>query len=129
MARSVILRHTLPNGESHYDWLIERPDDEGGTLLSFRCVLMPTSLDSQSFDVTPMPDHRREYLDYEGLISGDRGEVVRVEMGTVDKLSESNDAVEVRMHDMDDPTRVTHVRGEPSGDGKWVFRHIQKDSS
>lgn len=41
----------------------------------------------------PLPDHRIAYLDYEGPISGDRGEVRRVASGTFATLEWLDDRV------------------------------------
>lgn len=74
--RYVVLHHA-GIADPHYDLMFERY--AGGPLLTFRCptwpIVGPTS-------VEPLPDHRREYLDYEGPVSGNRGVVRRIQSGT-----------------------------------------------
>ncbi len=48
--------------------------------------------------VTPLPDHRREYLDYEGPVSGDRGHVRRVAAGSFELLRDTPTEWVVRLH-------------------------------
>jgi hypothetical protein len=47
-------------------------------LLTFRCDRWPLC---DCDVITRQPDHRRMYLDYQGPISGDRGEVARIASG------------------------------------------------
>ncbi|MEM6315195.1 MAG: hypothetical protein AAF743_13970 [Planctomycetota bacterium] len=74
MLRYVILHHTGYE-EDHFDVMVER--EPGGMLRTWRSATWPIR-----GPVTPIHDHRRKYLDYEGPISGDRGEVRRVASGT-----------------------------------------------
>lgn len=78
--RSVVLRHTLRDGSSHFDWLVEF--QPGGALVAtFRLATRPDG--PGSFTAVPLNDHRRMYLDHEGPVSGDRGSVTRVAAGEV----------------------------------------------
>ena len=73
----MVLRHDLPDGSSHFDWLIE--PDASRLLISFRTGdWVP---DAASMLAVRTPDHRRLYLDYEGPVSHDRGRVVRLAAG------------------------------------------------
>lgn len=74
--RTVLLRHALPDGGWHHDWLIQSPDAQ--QLRSFRVSVDPLAPGAATFDAIATPDHRPVYLDYEGPISGGRGEVTRV---------------------------------------------------
>lgn len=80
--RFAILQHTLPASHeragTHWDLLFELPDPDS-RLLTFACPQPPT--DATDMVVERLPDHRRLYLDYEGPISDDRGEVVRWDRG------------------------------------------------
>ena len=74
--RYVVLRHEGIE-TPHFDIMLEEaPDKE---LLTFRSdswpIVEPTKLQK-------LPDHRREYLTFEGTLSGNRGHVRRVESGT-----------------------------------------------
>lgn len=94
MPRAVILRHDLPDGTWHYDWMIERsiPDLEPRPgsgperrLLTFRLDPAPTPPPADPgggpFEAVRLPDHRARYLEYEGPVSSDRGRVTRVASG------------------------------------------------
>ena len=80
--RTVILRHTLPDGSWHYDWLVERA---GLALVpTWRTgQIRPDDTAMESFEAERIGDHRALYLDYEGEVSGGRGEVERVASGAV----------------------------------------------
>jgi hypothetical protein len=78
MPRYVVLQHITAKHsecESHYDLMLEKE----GKLLTWAIPELPRAgLDTRA---TKLPDHRLAYLDYQGPISGDRGEVRRVEVG------------------------------------------------
>ena len=74
--RFVLLQHTgVPS--PHFDLMIESALD--APLLTWRCPHDPFTKEETS--ATRIADHRREYLTYEGEISGGRGEVRRVRDG------------------------------------------------
>lgn len=74
---TVLLRHSLPDGSWHHDWMIDPGDQR--PLLTFRTVaLLP---EADRFEAERIADHRRVYLTYEGPLSGGRGEVERVASG------------------------------------------------
>lgn len=77
MPRTVVLLHTLPDGSSHFDWMIEVPGRPG--LITFRCDKAPSR--APEFAAELLPDHRAVYLEYEGPVSGNRGKVERVAAG------------------------------------------------
>lgn len=88
--RMVLLLHELPEGTRHFDWLVEQPGAVG--LLSFRVA---DRIGASGFDAERIADHRREYLSYEGEVSGGRGRVQRVAEGTVDRVEISEVRVAV----------------------------------
>ena len=71
----VILHHT-GFGEPHYDLMFE--PSPGTSLMTWRASDWPLAAGD---DLTRIGDHRREYLEYEGPVSNDRGEVKRVAEG------------------------------------------------
>ena len=75
--RYVILHHT-GFGEPHYDLMFET--EAGSELKTFRLPHWPIR---QATAIESLKDHRRAYLEYEGPISGNRGEVRRVATGTM----------------------------------------------
>ncbi|QGQ22924.1 hypothetical protein F1728_09670 [Gimesia benthica] len=90
MQQYVILRHNHP--ELHWDLMLE----EGDVLKTWRLPQPPEidpASDETSLDLTAeaLPDHRLVYLEYEGPVSGDRGEVSRWDRGTFTLLERSED--------------------------------------
>src|SRR5687768_10877900 len=77
MLRYVVLHHT-GYGEDHYDLMFETAP--GSMLATWRSPCWP--LQEIHTPLELLPDHRRDYLDYEGPVSGGRGSVRRVQAGT-----------------------------------------------
>ncbi|MEM7228079.1 MAG: hypothetical protein AAF432_04610 [Planctomycetota bacterium] len=92
---TVQLRHTLPDGTWHIDWMLAM-DMNDSPLRTFR---LPAPLHVMPADTSmaleSLPDHRRAYLEYEGPISGDRGEVKRIATGVWAVSQEAPDAWDV----------------------------------
>ena len=86
-SRFVILHHRV-NGGEHWDLMLEH----GFALATWQLSRQPTTPADLPVAANRIGDHRRAYLDYEGSISGDRGEVRRVDAGTVEWLKFSSDA-------------------------------------
>ncbi|HLP85515.1 MAG TPA: hypothetical protein VK157_14295 [Phycisphaerales bacterium] len=78
MLQWVVLKHTLPDGTWHYDWLFEPAAD--APLLTLR---VNSPLRTGEFPCERLPDHRRIYLTYEGPISNNRGHVTREQQGDI----------------------------------------------
>jgi hypothetical protein len=73
--RYVVLRHDgIP--DPHFDLMFE--SEPGGALTTWRAPTWPIT---SRVELTPLGPHRREYLAYEGPVSGGRGFVVRIEAG------------------------------------------------
>ena len=73
--RYVVLRHDgIP--DPHFDLMFET--SPGSMLATWRSPQWPVAADSL---LTPLPDHRADYLTYEGPVSGGRGTVRRVRQG------------------------------------------------
>ncbi len=77
--RMALLRHTLPDGSWHFDWLIEHAAG-AERVMTFRAGVRVDE-GAAGAEVTRLADHRRVYLEYEGEVSGGRGEVRRVAEG------------------------------------------------
>jgi len=113
--RTVILKHSLPDGSWHYDWLIQINQDDAMPLLTFRTGhRRPDELGN--FQAERISDHRAFYLDYEGPISEGRGEVIRVAAGEVVSAAISRSAFAVVLA-FDD--RKLEFAGAPIGEGRW----------
>jgi hypothetical protein len=91
-SRFVILHHCVEGGE-HWDLMLEH----GDTLATWQLSRQPTTHADLPIAANPIGDHRRAYLDYEGPVSGNRGEVRRVDSGTVEWLEFSDDAYLFRL--------------------------------
>jgi hypothetical protein len=73
--RYVILRHEgVP--EPHFDLMIETIS--AGPLMTWRTLDWPITVET---DLTKLGEHRRDYLDYEGPVSNNRGTVKRIAAG------------------------------------------------
>jgi len=84
ITRFVILHHREHGGE-HWDLMIE----QSAGLATWRLARMPAAEDHAPIPATRLPDHRKAYLEYEGPISRDRGEVRRVEEGACEILEQA----------------------------------------
>lgn len=74
--RFVVLRHEQ-NGRHHFDLMI----DAGPTLATWKMSEAPETTQDAPQECRRLPDHRLRYLDYEGPISKNRGEVTRHDKG------------------------------------------------
>ena len=81
--RYVVLHHTGID-EPHFDLMLELIP--GSELSTWRLPHWPPLAGDQ---FTPLPKHRRDYLEYEGPVSGDRGQVKRIAAGTCTLVEQS----------------------------------------
>lgn len=115
--RAVLLLHELPDGTSHYDWMIERC--EQGPLVAFRVGERIDVRTCFEWTAQRLPDHRRAYLDYEGEVSGGRGHVRRVASGKCEIHTLDDDLFVLMLTFHAFPRRVV---GQPRGqDQSWHF--------
>jgi hypothetical protein len=87
--RFVVLAHDWP--APHWDFLAEA----GGALRAWRLLAEPAV--GMDVPAEPNADHRLTYLDYEGPVSGGRGNVSRWDAGTCDWLVEEPGHVELEL--------------------------------
>jgi hypothetical protein len=131
MGAAVLLLHELPDGASHYDWLIAPDAPAAGSappgLISFRVseridLLGGGGLEGRGairFGALRLPAHRAAYLDFEGEVSGGRGRVKRLARGelAVTELADQGLRFEGRLG-----LSLGAFRGRcPAGDGVWEF--------
>lgn len=93
MPQFVILLHTLPPAStraSHYDFMLEHE----GQLLTWALASLPSPAPQRA---EALPAHRLAYLDYEGPVSNDRGEVRRQDHGMFQWQELQPDQVKVRL--------------------------------
>ena len=90
MPQFVLLEHDHP--ELHWDFMLERGDG----LQTWRLDRIPS--EAGQIAAVALPDHRKEYLDYEGPVSQDRGSVARIDRGNFELLESAPGRVIVRLY-------------------------------
>ncbi len=116
MPRFVLLEHRwngvhwdlmLENGETLRTWAIDAPVVAGREL-----------------PARGLPDHRSIYLDYEGEISGGRGNVRRIDEGTYESKGWSAGLVRVRLQGVQlvGEVELRQVGEISDGAASWIFR-------
>ncbi len=106
----VIQLHQVGDGY-HYDLMLET----GEALVTFQLPVLPGEIvDGESVEAARLPDHRREYLTYEGPVSGDRGTVRIVDRGRYDAPVAGPDCWDIRLVGRADTCRLalTGVTGD-----------------
>ena len=83
MPRFVVLQHDSPRG-LHWDFMLET-----GDVLATWALPVPPNC-AVKITAESLPDHRLLYLDYEGVISGGRGSVMRWDWGTYEIQSQTD---------------------------------------
>jgi hypothetical protein len=113
MPRFVILAHDHPT--LHWDFMLE---DEN-VLLTWRLASLP--LPEQAVVAERIGNHRPMYLDYEGPVSRNRGNVRRWDGGEFEWLERSEDRIVVRLrgHGVDGTFRLERVPED-----RWVGQFI-----
>ncbi len=115
MPRFVVLHHRVPPDHDrgdHFDFMIEHE----GRLRTWALDVWPVR--DEPVGALQLPDHRVHYLDYEGPISGGRGEVSRVATGTYELLNESTGHMQLRL--TSDKT-TTECRLDQSSGQRWMM--------
>lgn len=114
----VLLLHVLSDNP-HWDLML----DFGTALATWQLAADPRGLNPpgrlSAISARRLPDHRRAYLEYEGPISGNRGQVRRIDAGTYRLLERTEQSWEFEL-------AGTHLRGkyrlEITADGdNWVL--------
>jgi hypothetical protein len=96
---TVQLRHVLPDGSWHIDWMMAVDAARARPLVTFRLPRPVHELGAgESLAIERIGDHRPAYLEYEGDIGGGRGVVRRIAQG------------EARRSILDDHTWLVQVR-------------------
>lgn len=104
MPQFVLLEHDHPT--LHWDFMLE----SGNHLLTWRLDRIPGSATENASGAVEiaaqaLPDHRKDYLDYEGPVSGNRGSVIRIDRGSYELLASSDTEMIVDLNG-------DHIRGE-----------------
>jgi hypothetical protein len=93
--RFVILAHSGSKSYKpgrHWDLMLER----GGRLRTWELTMPPG--EARTIPCRVLPDHRIEYLEYEGPLSRDRGTVERWDAGEYQTLHDDASEVLVELH-------------------------------
>jgi hypothetical protein len=110
MPRFVILEHDHPH--LHWDLMLE----SGEVLRSWRLESPPRA--GLAVRAEPIGDHRRDYLDYEGPVSGGRGSVTRWDAGALFWDELGADRIAVRLEGTRCRGRAVLQRADA---GQWLF--------
>jgi DNA polymerase Ligase (LigD) len=89
MPRFVLLEHDYPT--LHWDLMLEA----GDSLDTWRLPAPPGG--GVPLTAIRIGQHRRFYLDYEGLVGGDRGQVHRFDAGQFQVVEQSETVIEVHL--------------------------------
>jgi hypothetical protein len=122
LAVTVLLKHELPDGSSHFDWLLERAGHPDLGLVTFRVQVRPDENTASHFEAVRLADHRREYLTYEGPISGGRGRVIRLASGAC-AMDETPGRLSIRFRF---GSQWREVEGKTLDADRWEFRDIRR---
>ncbi|NBR06186.1 MAG: hypothetical protein EBT92_10485 [Planctomycetes bacterium] len=86
--RYAILAHDYP--VEHFDFMLEKQ----GILESWRLNRLPGNA---PFIAEKIPDHRLEYLEYEGPVSNDRGFVKRMDSGNYELIADTESFIIIQL--------------------------------
>ena len=120
MPRFVVLRHQMPPESTrplHWDLMLE----EGDHLITWALSAAPAI--DRPLKALPLTDHRLEYLEYEGPLSGNRGVVSRHDWGTYEKLFEDDHQRVIALNGRYICGRATIAKQPQDADG--VALHIE----
>ncbi len=90
--RFVILHHT-GFGREHWDLMLESAD----ALWTWKLSQDPTAGVGRVVEAVKIGDHRKHYLDYEGPLSGNRGQVSRVDHGELASIDLDENTVTAKL--------------------------------
>jgi hypothetical protein len=116
MPRFVILEHDHPR--LHWDLMLEA----GDVLRTWRLAEIPRP--GVTNRAESLGDHRKLYLDYEGPVSGNRGQVKRWDAGVFTTLEDRPEHIAIRLQG----TRCSgNASLECSVAGEWTFTWEGRD--
>ncbi len=114
--RFVVLEHSWDG--IHYDFMLERE----GVLKTWAIDAWPTP--GLDLPARRLPDHRIAYLDYEGPVSGDRGNVLRLSFGFYETVAWERDRVSVRLEgdQLVGAVEIRLLASDAAGAETWILR-------
>lgn len=125
MPRFVLLFHEYPPKSvrpSHWDLMLE----SAGVLRTWALSANPVIRDLHEMEIAAvkLPDHRLEYLDYQGPISAGRGEVARVAAGQFEILSETEFELVLEISSKTLAGQWKLSSTSPASTDHWLLRRI-----
>lgn len=123
----VLLKHTLPDGSFHYDWMLARtaePEDDDRDLVTFRVADRIDRGMTDPVRTVRLDDHRAAYLHFEGDIGRGRGSVRRVDAGecVIERDEPGAFVARIRWGGGDWITLLaTPICGEPGANDAWLI--------
>jgi hypothetical protein len=115
----VVLRHSNhPTMQNHYDILLEDYPGENLDEVALTKLETTSELDQTKLLVSFQGKIRRKYLQYEGLMSDDRGSVKRVDQGTY--RIDNHDCIEFKGENLKGTYLLETVNKDVSGFQKSV---------
>ena len=117
MPRFVVLRHDSPTGV-HWDFMLQC----GEALRAWALQEEPVADEpGRNIEAVALPDHRTAYLDYEGPVSGDRGQVERWDFGNYRDVETGNQRITADLEGRKLAGRATLVFTGDEVQGRWKF--------
>jgi hypothetical protein len=128
MPRFVLLYHECPADyarPSHWDLMLEA----GNSLRTWALLELPRGCEAarastatiypecanvspeSNVDTESLGNHRRDYLEYEGPVSGERGHVTRVDAGSFETIEESGQRWRVKLRGERVVGQITLAKG------------------
>jgi hypothetical protein len=114
----------LESGDVLCTWALERLPRDWQAAHSRTAAIYsncPALAVDNSVAALRLGDHRRDYLQLEGPLSGDRGAVTRIASGSYHSESESSDSWRIVLASTDLSTRIWLSRTE-ADDEHWTLR-------
>ncbi len=110
-------------GPIHYDLMLESRE----TLATWKLSEALVALAQQGeIPARKLPDHRTAYLDYEGPVSGNRGQVNIYDKGTYALLDQTNSQWEVQLNGEKVSGRFV-LELKDAAEGIWSFSALSSE--
>jgi len=123
MSRAFVIHVHSGCGPLHFDLMLEGAD----ALATWQVPLDPAGLGpGESTPARRLPDHRTDYLTYEGPVSRGRGRVRRLDRGTYELLAAAEDRRVVRLDGQNLRGRFELRRSGPDNDD-WTLARLPDD--
>jgi hypothetical protein len=118
MALAFVIHEHSGYGPTHYDLMLE----DGPVLATWQIPACPFEIgQTGALSATKLPDHRKHYLDYQGPVSGGRGQVRLIEKGTYEILARDQRLWQVKLCG---GTLQGSFELAKEGDDSWRFRRL-----